>query len=241
MNRTTLTRQLSRGLLNAAIPIVALSFVVGCVATMPTSQEPIDQRQLTREVQTMLAAKGFDPGPADGVAGSKTYAALSEYQRSRGLPITNGVTSEAYRQLAEDRQRSQPASAPQPVLNRGEQEEAKRRALSRNDARVTFRAHCPGLYIPEVYKKRYQGLIPVYAMRVLNNSNKRYAVKYDLVYTEAQHNVLGKYGGQFKDEKHFSVRPGTYTEFLLIEENNKSTGSRVTGIAAIDVFECRGS
>ena len=240
MSHTIFYHRVLRRMVQAACLIAGLSLLVGCVATMPTVQAPSDQRQLTREVQTMLAAKGFNAGPADGIAGNKTYAALAKFQRARGLPVTNGITSEAYRQLAADGQRSQSAQSPQRTASREQQEDARRRELSTNDARVTFRAACPGLYIPEVFTKRYRGAIPVYAMRVLNNSSKRYSVKYDLVYQEAQSNVRGKFGGQFTNEKSFKVRPGAYTEFLLIEVN-KGAGSRITAIEAIDVFECRGT
>lgn len=221
--------------------LVVISFLfAGCVATTPTVQAPEDQRQLTREVQTMLAEKGFDPGPADGIAGKKTERALAQFQQSRGLARSDGITKEAYRQLAYDRQGSQRASVAQPAASREAQEDARRRQLSRNDPRVEFRTSCPGLYIPEVFTMKYRGAVPAYAMRVLNNSQNRYSVKYDLVYTESQRNVLGKFGGQITKERHFTIRPGQYSQFMLIEVN-RGAGSKITGIEAIDVFECHGS
>lgn len=39
-----------------------------------------------RSVQAALKAKGYDPGPIDGVMGSKTRAALLQYQKDNGLP-----------------------------------------------------------------------------------------------------------------------------------------------------------
>ena len=39
------------------------------------------------ELQKTLAAKGYNPGPIDGVMGSQTKAALVEYQKANSLPI----------------------------------------------------------------------------------------------------------------------------------------------------------
>jgi peptidoglycan hydrolase-like protein with peptidoglycan-binding domain len=45
-------------------------------------------RERVRRVQERLAAAGFDPGPADGVAGARTRAALRAFQEARGLGPT---------------------------------------------------------------------------------------------------------------------------------------------------------
>ena len=63
---------------------------------------PSDRRVLVEEVQNMLADKGYDPGPADGQAGPSTKSALRAFQTGRGLTVTDGVTREAYIQLASD-------------------------------------------------------------------------------------------------------------------------------------------
>ena len=41
-----------------------------------------------KEVQTKLKDQGQDPGPADGVMGPKTQAALKEFQKDKGLKET---------------------------------------------------------------------------------------------------------------------------------------------------------
>ncbi len=41
-----------------------------------------------KSMQVALKDKGFDPGPADGVMGPRTRAALMEYQRKEGLTPT---------------------------------------------------------------------------------------------------------------------------------------------------------
>jgi len=84
--------------------------LVGCMANttkqpvvQPTVQEaPADKHQLVLEIQTMLLQKGYDPGPIDGIEGSLTQSALRAFQDARGLPVTAGVTKEAYSQLVSD-------------------------------------------------------------------------------------------------------------------------------------------
>lgn len=63
---------------------------------------PADRVQLVREVQIMLANKGFNPGGVDGVDGPATKKALHAFQESKGLSVTAGVTKESYMQLKSD-------------------------------------------------------------------------------------------------------------------------------------------
>ncbi|MCL2350996.1 MAG: peptidoglycan-binding protein, partial [Firmicutes bacterium] len=61
-----------------------------------------DRGEAVRELQTLLASRGFSPGPADGIFGSMTQNAVMAFQRDRGLavdgivgPITWGALLEA--------------------------------------------------------------------------------------------------------------------------------------------------
>ena len=45
-------------------------------------------RDSVRTIQQLLAEGGYEPGPADGLAGRQTRAAIARYQRARGLPVT---------------------------------------------------------------------------------------------------------------------------------------------------------
>lgn len=40
-----------------------------------------------RNLQDLLRARGYDPGPTDGIMGPRTDAALRAYQRDAGLPV----------------------------------------------------------------------------------------------------------------------------------------------------------
>jgi localization factor PodJL len=63
--------------------------------SQPAPQVASPPRALTDEesaaladVQAKLAALGYDPGPADGVMGARTRAAIRAFQADAGLPVT---------------------------------------------------------------------------------------------------------------------------------------------------------
>ncbi|HMX41130.1 MAG TPA: peptidoglycan-binding domain-containing protein, partial [Saprospiraceae bacterium] len=42
-----------------------------------------------RQIQDALNKAGYDAGPADNVMGARTKAALTKYQKDKGLPVGN--------------------------------------------------------------------------------------------------------------------------------------------------------
>jgi peptidoglycan hydrolase-like protein with peptidoglycan-binding domain len=40
-----------------------------------------------RQIQAALLKAGYDPGPTDNIMGSRTKAALTKYQKDKGLPV----------------------------------------------------------------------------------------------------------------------------------------------------------
>ena len=52
-----------------------------------------------RLIQSSLAAQGFDPGPADGVFGQRTRAAIGQWQTARGDEPTGYLNAEAAKSL----------------------------------------------------------------------------------------------------------------------------------------------
>lgn len=74
---------------------------IGQVICVPTSTPPTPPSQCptlrfgsqgasVRELQTLLVAHGFNPGPIDGIFGSRTQSAVIAFQRSRGL-VQDGI------------------------------------------------------------------------------------------------------------------------------------------------------
>ena len=60
----------------------------GIVQRVVVSPPVSDLREMTREVQTALAAKGYETGGTDGIAGPVTQAAILAYEVDNGLPLT---------------------------------------------------------------------------------------------------------------------------------------------------------
>jgi len=61
----------------------ALFFQVGVSTSFADS--------MTRMVQEALVEKGFDPGPVDGIWGSKTKSAVMQFQESAGLTANGQI------------------------------------------------------------------------------------------------------------------------------------------------------
>lgn len=65
----------------------------------PTQVTEKPDRDQVRAVQEALAARGYDPGPADGVLGPKARDAIRAYQRDSGFPQTGRITADLLEQL----------------------------------------------------------------------------------------------------------------------------------------------
>ncbi len=58
-------------------------------------------RETIRNIQSGLTTLGFDPGPADGLAGSRTRSAIRAFQEQNGLPVDGLATEELAAQIQE--------------------------------------------------------------------------------------------------------------------------------------------
>ena len=54
----------------------------------------VDRRSLVTKIQTILAAQGYDPGPADGFEGPQTREAVRAFQRTVGLVATGTINGD---------------------------------------------------------------------------------------------------------------------------------------------------
>jgi membrane-bound lytic murein transglycosylase B len=59
----------------------------------PLAEYPLSRSQIEK-IQELLVAQGYDPGPVDGVLGSKTRQAIKEFQRTAKLPADGYPTPE---------------------------------------------------------------------------------------------------------------------------------------------------
>ena len=66
-------------------------------ASSPDARRP--PPQAIREAQSLLAALGYRPGPADGLWGRRTGAAYSAFLRDAGLPAAEMLTPQALRAM----------------------------------------------------------------------------------------------------------------------------------------------
>jgi membrane-bound lytic murein transglycosylase B len=80
-----------------AIAIGHLADRIAGKASFQTDR-PISEQRLSRnqveKIQELLVAKGYDPGPIDGVLGSQTRQAVKEFQRTAKLPADGYPTPE---------------------------------------------------------------------------------------------------------------------------------------------------
>jgi peptidoglycan hydrolase-like protein with peptidoglycan-binding domain len=82
-------------------------------APVTPAQTP-SQEQIKR-AQERLKAAGLEPGSIDGVLGPQTVAALREYQRNQGLPVTGTLDDATRTTLGVPVAQSQPATNPDAV------------------------------------------------------------------------------------------------------------------------------
>jgi formylglycine-generating enzyme required for sulfatase activity len=71
----------------------------------PVAEPPVS----VVEVQRLLAARGYDPGPVDGILGGATRAAIGRFQRDYGLAATGEPSTELVANLGAPPPRPQPA------------------------------------------------------------------------------------------------------------------------------------
>lgn len=62
---------------------------------------PSEGAELVRQVQGLLAQRGYDLGTPDGIIGAKTRAAVRDYQRAAGLPVTGVIDNGLLASLSE--------------------------------------------------------------------------------------------------------------------------------------------
>ncbi len=99
----------------AAGPVAggAAPITPGIVQRVVVSPPGADPRQVVRDIQSALAAKGYETGGQDGIAGPVTQAAILAYEIDNALPLT-AEPSEALLGMIRDGRRG-PATSTAPA------------------------------------------------------------------------------------------------------------------------------
>ena len=63
------------------------------------ARPPGPSRNTVRQAQAHLATLGYDPGPADGVPGKRTFAAVRRFQKNLGMAPTGQISAALLRRL----------------------------------------------------------------------------------------------------------------------------------------------
>ena len=90
-------------LVKPIIIAIGILFLVSCAApgTTTTSTESAmpQGKDLVLETQQMLAERDYDPGPADGIMGGRTAAAIRAFQTDNNLEPTGKIDRATYTSL----------------------------------------------------------------------------------------------------------------------------------------------
>lgn len=70
-------------------------------AATPAAAQPMSYQELSAAIQKGLNTLGYDPGPADGVMGGKTRAAIRDYQKDHGVSVDGQPSPGLLRHLEE--------------------------------------------------------------------------------------------------------------------------------------------
>lgn len=72
--------------------VESLTLNTGAVAPARKSgkpaRPPVRASETTRSIQRELAARGYEPGPVDGIHGLLTRASIMAFQHDKGMPVT---------------------------------------------------------------------------------------------------------------------------------------------------------
>lgn len=79
-------------------PFPSIKINLGTTNKRPIKSNNLDQ---VRKIQELLNKAGYDAGPADGIAGSRTRTAIRAFQKDSGYPESGNVSKELITQLKE--------------------------------------------------------------------------------------------------------------------------------------------
>jgi peptidoglycan hydrolase-like protein with peptidoglycan-binding domain len=84
------------------------------VKSAASATRSVQPDKTVRRVQSHLAKQGYDPGPVDGLMGSRTVDAIREYQKAAGMPV-DGKISDGLIASLEAGKHGKPGARTEPV------------------------------------------------------------------------------------------------------------------------------
>jgi peptidoglycan hydrolase-like protein with peptidoglycan-binding domain len=103
--------KLTYPLIAATALACASPLAAGNQAQRSQSESPSQQSaDVVKQAQEKLSAAGHDAGPADGILGSQTQAAVKEFQQSKGIQTSGQLDSQTLAELRIDASRSSASS-----------------------------------------------------------------------------------------------------------------------------------
>jgi peptidoglycan hydrolase-like protein with peptidoglycan-binding domain len=74
--------------------VVFVLLMTGMLGLCLVTRASASDHDNIKKAQETLRDKGYDPGPVDGVMGSQTRKAISQYQKSEHLPVTGHLDAQ---------------------------------------------------------------------------------------------------------------------------------------------------
>lgn len=82
----------------------------------PAPRPPVRTSETTRSIQRELTARGYNPGPVDGIHGLLTRASIMAFQYDRNMPITGQASEELLKAIILGETGAAAASRDKPVI-----------------------------------------------------------------------------------------------------------------------------
>lgn len=97
-----------------------LTMNTGAVTPTPsrkaTPLPAVRASEATRSIQRELTARGYHPGPVDGIHGLLTRASIMAFQHDRGMPVTGEASEDLLKAIILGETGAQEASGEKPVI-----------------------------------------------------------------------------------------------------------------------------
>jgi peptidoglycan hydrolase-like protein with peptidoglycan-binding domain len=204
-----------------ALVLVASSALAACSAgptgqATPAAPAPVEATKDTvRKVQTALKARGYDPGPADGVIGARTSEALRSFESANGMAADGIIDTDVLAMLAAPEAQPTPAAAARDAEPPRQQAAARSRYPENWTPLGPIAAPgCEGLEVVEYFERNVGAGMRFFYMGVRNNTSSARLIE---VYVKG---YIRPGGSRAEDKRIFNVPAGELFQVEL-DMNNR--------------------